>query len=256
MAKQGVRKTERFLPVGSIVTVVGELDRSAIAQQGHNSDAASSSSAAGGDDGSRDAHTGVVHRTPSAPLLLPGIRIVESLIPAGQVARPLDVPEPLLLRRPASGGPFIITPLTLQQLRGSMTSVSKVYRYAAVGLGAVGVALLARKLFSRLAHRWKEARVKARIHAAQVERRRRLAASAAAAASASGGDPAAAAAAAEEGDGDDRSAGTCVVCIDAPSDMVFPACGHMCACEMCALSLRDRCPVCRTHSRPIRVYRS
>ena len=32
MAKLGVRKTERYLPVGSVVTVVGELDESLLAR--------------------------------------------------------------------------------------------------------------------------------------------------------------------------------------------------------------------------------
>jgi len=32
MAKLGVRKTERYLPVGSVVTVVGELDESLMAR--------------------------------------------------------------------------------------------------------------------------------------------------------------------------------------------------------------------------------
>lgn len=59
-----------------------------------------------------------------------------------------------------------------------------------------------------------------------------------------------------------REAGTsedmqnlCTVCIDKESDTVFQACGHLCVCEQCALSL-VRCPLCRTRSRTLRVFRA
>ena len=34
----------------------------------------------------------------------------------------------LVLRKPTGGGPFIITPLTLQQLHESVSGTSRVYR--------------------------------------------------------------------------------------------------------------------------------
>eukprot|EP00955_Chlamydomonas_euryale_P068118 360020-Chlamydomonas_euryale.AAC.9 len=59
MAKQGVRKTERFLPLGSIITVVGELDRTAIASNDdgaggvtHSAGAAHAGGSGGGGAGS------------------------------------------------------------------------------------------------------------------------------------------------------------------------------------------------------------
>ena len=45
----------------------------------------------------------------------------------------------------------------------------------------------------------------------------------------------------------------CVICLDAARGMVFTACGHLCVCTHCGASL-TRCPVCRAHGSPIRVY--
>ena len=42
--------------------------------------------------------------------------------------------------------------------------------------------------------------------------------------------------------------GACVICIEAEVSTVFYKCGHMCACNLCAFTLKQRrakCPICR-----------
>ena len=57
------------------------------------------------------------------------------------------------------------------------------------------------------------------------------------------------------GDGGEDGAGTCVICLENDSDTVFQACGHLCTCSDCSEGL-NRCPICRTKSRAIKVYRT
>lgn len=61
--------------------------------------------------------------------------------------------------------------------------------------------------------------------------------------------------AAEHAAGGEREADLCTVCLDREADMAFLGCGHLCVCERCAGSL-SRCPLCRTRSRPMKVFRT
>lgn len=55
-------------------------------------------------------------------------------------------------------------------------------------------------------------------------------------------------------EGTDPDQGTCVVCFQRTSTMCWP-CGHLCCCTQCASQGGlDRCPICRSRGRPIRVY--
>ena len=53
-------------------------------------------------------------------------------------------------------------------------------------------------------------------------------------------------------------AGSCVVCLDAPTECVVVRCGHMCLCQACGLEIRAQrmpCPVCRAPVTDVmRVY--
>ena len=49
----------------------------------------------------------------------------------------------------------------------------------------------------------------------------------------------------------------CVVCLEGTKDTVLVPCGHLCACQKCAVTIRARakCPICRaTVERTCRVY--
>ena len=138
-------------------------------------------------------------------------------------------------------------------------------QYAALGLGALGAFLIVRKLAARLARSWHESQAKRRLAHFPEQRKREQARRAAAAvasggqqeerASLDGGVTSTSGGGEERGDNrDDRLAGTCVVCIDHPVEVVFASCGHMCCCEKCGSTL-TRCPICRLRGSPIKVYR-
>lgn len=62
-----------------------------------------------------------------------------------------------------------------------------------------------------------------------------------------------------EGDqGGDARSGTCVVCLERESELVYPQCGHLCVCSLCggAGPGLGRCPICRSRGPPIKVFRT
>lgn len=59
---------------------------------------------------------------------------------------------------------------------------------------------------------------------------------------------------ADEPDAAAEAGHTCVICLEHACDTVFQSCGHMCTCSQCSRNL-NRCPICRTKTRAIRVYR-
>lgn len=48
--------------------------------------------------------------------------------------------------------------------------------------------------------------------------------------------------------------GRCVVCLEEPLGAVFIKCGHLCACQRCAATLRGKCPICRRTGPVLDVY--
>lgn len=246
MTKHGIRKTERYLPVGTVVTCVGELSHNTIAsphpasssspsppspssgslslESGSSSPASSSSSSSSG---------------PSSPVGLFGgpIHLGSTLYKA--VGRLGDANSPpFVLRKPVSG-PSYITPLTIEQLRASLSGAARNYRMLAFGLGAVGVFLVARKAVGRVMQALHERRVRHRVAAVEAARkaRKRAAAAAAARGGASCGGAAQSGAgtgsgqqsgqqeqglgAGGESDADDRDRepDTCVICLESTAGM-------------------------------------
>lgn len=124
-------------------------------------------------------------------------------------------------------------------------------------LGGVGAFLLVRKAARHAWVRYKEYQARERVRKALA----RLSHDAAAAAAVGDASDAAAAAAeagaAGQGGPGGRDAGVCVVCLSAPSEMVYVRCGHMCCCHRCSQALSaKRCPVCRTEGSVIKVFRT
>jgi hypothetical protein len=184
---------ESFLPVGAVVTVVGELARNA----------------------------------------LPG---------TGGGAR--------FVVRPPPRGDFVITSQTAAQLHAGFAKLSFVYKSIALAFGGLGAYLIARKALRRWLRGRRERAARRALQAAIKAREQRRAAAAAA----GGGGAAAGGAAAEEEEGADRERDTCVVCLEGQASIVYTACGHMCVCVGCSKALK-RCPVCRTQSDSIKVFR-
>ena len=48
----------------------------------------------------------------------------------------------------------------------------------------------------------------------------------------------------------------CCICMENPREMVYINCGHLCACVKCERRIDDKCPICRTASRAIRIIYS
>jgi len=183
---QGYKRKESYVPVGAILTVIGELTRNSLSNTGG------------------------------------GAKFTV---------------------RPPPRGDYIITSQSVTQLHAGFNKLSVVYKTIAVAFGGLGAFLIVRKALRRYLRRRRELHAKKMLIAAQKAReQRRLAAA--------GGDPAAAAAAAA----DDRESDTCVVCLEAQSTIAYVACGHMCVCQACSKPLK-RCPVCRTASECIKVFR-
>mmetsp|Transcript_31186 Transcript_31186/g.79503 ORF Transcript_31186/g.79503 Transcript_31186/m.79503 type:complete len:485 (-) Transcript_31186:467-1921(-) len=203
MTKHGMRKTERCLPVGAVVTCVGEVSQNTI-RTGHDHGSSSSSGSSGGisaasssssspassaasspsgshassgsgrSSGSSSSSSG----SPSTSGLPSGL-----LAPLGALSRATggNTAPSYVIRKPANGGPSYITPLTFDQLKAALSSNARNCRFLAYALGAVGAVLLVRKAMSRLLQRMHERRVRARVAAVEAARkaRKRAAASSA-----------------------------------------------------------------------------
>jgi hypothetical protein len=129
-------------------------------------------------------------------------------------------------------------------------------------LGGLGAFLVIRKAARHAWLRWREHQARERVRKALQQQHG--AGAAAAAADARQRSSSGISLDVEEGGqqaGDHSSsaaaAGLCVVCLSAPSEVVFVRCGHMCCCERCCSNLPSRrCPVCRSEGAAIKVFRT
>jgi E3 ubiquitin-protein ligase MUL1 len=168
----------------------------------------------------------------------------------------------LVLRQPRDGGPFLLSRQPLPELVASLQSSSVACQQWATALGAVGISMLAVAGAQHVTTYLRRRRLRQRVEKALRDR-------AAAGGTAGSGEAAAGQAAGETASGGQNAAagdgggadgevggrGLCVICLERPSDTVFPSCGHMCACSSCSGGLR-RCPICRSRGAPIRVFTS
>lgn len=161
----------------------------------------------------------------------------------------------LAIQRPTDGGPFIISKLPLKDIITSYRSESVAYREAAIALGGIGLAIFSTKLLMFGWSKWRDMRIRQRREAA--DRRRAAQREQNAAAGSRNGDAAHANGSdnAEQDNNDEAetSERLCAICLENRCNMVFQACGHMCTCNQCSANL-NRCPICRTRTRAIRVY--
>ena len=163
----------------------------------------------------------------------------------------------MLVLRPPRDAPLVLSRQPLPELIASLQASSVLCQQWASGFATVGAAMLLAAAAQRAATWLRQRRIRKRVQEALRERRAAAAAwgEQAAAGPAAGQAAAgqAAGAGAEDGEGGGMADGLCVVCFDRPPNVVFPACGHMCACAACGDGLA-RCPICRSRGRPIRVF--
>jgi E3 ubiquitin-protein ligase MUL1 len=127
-------------------------------------------------------------------------------------------------------------------------------------LGGVGALLLVRKAAKHAYVRYKEHQARERVRKALARIAQGDSSEAGGQASSSTAAAAAGLDAAEaglSGASSSRDAGVCLVCLSAPSEMVYVRCGHMCCCMRCSQALSaKRCPVCRAEGNVIKVFRT
>lgn len=51
-----------------------------------------------------------------------------------------------------------------------------------------------------------------------------------------------------------QRAWTCRICFTRPVDTAFSGCGHV-FCSACTSAVRNKCPVCRSVSNPVRLFK-
>ncbi|KXZ56672.1 hypothetical protein GPECTOR_1g605 [Gonium pectorale] len=239
MVKHGVRSTERYLPVNATVT----LDSAADAARDQER---RTSAAAAGPSGRDEGLAAAVVAAAAAA----GADMLGQAVAAVGTAAVQSLPY--TLRMPLHG-PFLVTDLTLPQLRASMERTTRTLRAIGWGLGVLGAVLAARKVALQMWRQREQRRAKRLMAEADAARRQRQAQRAAEAGAKTGTAGAGGGAGHEEDEGV-RGAGTCVVCMDRDTEVVFSGCGHMCACFPCSAAL-NRCPICRVASKMVRVYR-
>jgi E3 ubiquitin-protein ligase MUL1 len=198
----GVRRSERFLPVGTVLTAVGE------------------------------AYLSVDH-------------------PGAFKGAPRVGGRMLVLGAPQKG-PFLLSRQRLPDMIASAQAGSRLCGVLAAWFGGIGAGMLAVSASHRV-WVWHRERTTRRRVRDVVEQRARAAA---AARRSDGGRSSAAGGAAGGREGDKEARSLCVVCLERPCELIFPACGHLCVCAACGA--RDaalaRCPICRSSGRPIRVF--
>jgi hypothetical protein len=47
----------------------------------------------------------------------------------------------------------------------------------------------------------------------------------------------------------------CSICMDQPKTHAYTECGHLCACQNCAIRIGTTCPICREYSTYIKIIR-
>lgn len=250
-----------MLPVGTVLTAVGELN-TAVEHP--------SAFQVGG---------WVAQQLPSAGVLTCGRCTLEAAGLRAQDQMPTGlcppVPQPpfhlqgavrrggkmLVLRQPRDG-PFLLSRQPLPEVIASLQAASVACNQWAAAFTALGATMLVAAAAQKAATWLRQRRMRQRIEKALRERRAAAAAAGGGGeAAAAAGQPAAAglggsgAAVAAEGAEDEGgiARGLCVICFDRQPDVVFPSCGHMCACAQCGSGLQ-RCPICRSRGRPIRVF--
>ena len=249
-----------MLPVGTMLTAVGELGTAV--EHPSLFPVRLAGGRAGGRDGGMAPHCLVAAVPPGRLPASPPPRHLH--LPASCWATQGAVRKGgrmLVLREPR-GGPFLLSRQPLPELVASLQASAVSCQQWGAAFTTVGASMLVAAAAQHAATWLRERRIRARVQKALAQRRAAAAAAGATADRQPGqnGAPALAGAAGGEADADDGGSGggdgiargLCVICLERQPETVFP-CGHLCACERCGGGLQ-RCPICRTRGRPIRVY--
>lgn len=151
----------------------------------------------------------------------------------------------LVIQKPSNkGDPFYITTQTLPELVASISSSASIFKWVSIGIGSIGLGLLTWKASCGGINLIRRKKLRARV----LKANQRIAA-----------DRAAGRLPPSQHSETDNSTGNnaqqCCICLDSEADAVYTVCGHMCTCWSCSRRAGNRCPMCRTSSPAIQVYR-
>lgn len=251
-----------MLPVGTVLTAVGELDTAVehpsefkVGWAGEDHWGSTLSSCREPDSPvGFTAAVSAKHWDSCLRLIPPSSVLAASHRRQGAVRRGGKM---LVLRQPRDG-PFLLSRQPLPEVIASLQASSVACQQWATAFSALGATMLVAAAAQKAAIWLRQRRMRQRIEKALRERRAAAAAGGGGEAGATAGQqpaPVEGGQGAAEGAEDDGgiARGLCVICFDRQPDVVFPACGHMCACARCGGGLQ-RCPICRSRGRPIRVF--
>lgn len=201
----GVRTTEKCLPVGAVVTAIGEL--------------------------AWDTVDGTYTGSDSAKLM----------------KNPKGLSSTALVLRPPSGRDRDKQHFMLWE-GASFASIIDMYRGAASFAGTacmycyvVGASMLGTTLLRTLHRKYREKAFLNKFRRDLRDKRKHV-------------DPKSIPSSSSS-EREQESEHICVVCLDAPCSKAYP-CGHFCICTDCSSrgSASIKCPICRTHGKPIIIY--
>ena len=212
----GVRTTEKCLPVGAVVTAIGEL--------------------------AWDTVDGTYAGTDSAKLM----------------KNPKGLSSTALVLRPPSGRDRDKQHFMLWE-GASFANIIDMYRGAASFAGTasmycyvIGASMLGTTLFRTLHRKYREQAFLKKFRRDLRDKRNAQRDSKSIPSSSSSYD---ASADQRSHEREQESEHVCVVCLEARRSMAYP-CGHFCICTDCSSrgSASIKCPICRTHGKPITIY--
>ncbi|GJP45261.1 hypothetical protein CLOM_g4672 [Closterium sp. NIES-68] len=191
-----------------------------------------------------------------------GVKRVEKVLPVGTSLTVVgeavrDDRGSITLQRPHQGGPFFVSPRSLDALIASLGTFSQWCRWLYLGCTAVGAVLIVGRVVGGVMERRRRAAIRRRVLEAEAAASARDR-SGSSARQGQESDDTATSDAAKSATDDDVPAqlpDTCVICLEQKYNSVFVPCGHMCCCVHCAAQL-TQCPLCRRRiDQLVRTYR-
>ncbi|KAK2403719.1 E3 Ubiquitin ligase family protein [Trifolium repens] len=166
-----------------------------------------------------------------------GVKRIERVLPVGtsltavgEVVR--DDVGTIRIQRPLKG-PFLVSPKTIDELIANIGKWASWYKWASVGLTALGVYMIANHTIRYILER---------RHRREFQKRLLAAAAAMRSGQDNGGERADILS--DSAKRESAMLNLCVICLEQEYNSVFVPCGHMCCCTACSSHLTS-CPLCR-----------
>ncbi|WJX13786.1 Subtilisin-like protease 1 [Trifolium repens] len=166
-----------------------------------------------------------------------GVKRIERVLPVGTSLTAVgevvkDDVGTIRIQRPRKG-PFFVSPKTIDELIANIGKWASWYKWASVGLTALGVYMIANHAIRYILER---------RHRREFQKRLLAAATAMRSGRDNGGERADILS--DSAKRESTVLNLCVICLEQEYNSVFVPCGHMCCCTACSSHLTS-CPLCR-----------